>query len=51
MHIQAVGPEVHDAVMNDRKGWVLNKDLELLGDVVGEWLVGNHTRRCASHGS
>lgn len=51
MHIQAVWPEVHDAVMNYGKGWVLNKDLELLGDVVREWLVGDHARQCAGHGS
>jgi hypothetical protein len=51
MHIQAVWPEVHDFVMNYGKGWVLNNDLELLGNVVGEWRVGDHTRQCADHGS
>lgn len=44
MFIIAVWPEVHDAVMNYGNGRVLNKDAELLGDVVGEWLVGDYAR-------
>lgn len=51
MFIVAIWPEVHDAVMNYGNGWVLNKDAELLGDVVGEWLVGDHARQRAGHGS
>jgi hypothetical protein len=37
--------------VNYRNGWVLNKDAEFLGDVVGEWLIGDHAGQCAGHGS
>lgn len=50
MHIQAIWPEIQNAVMKERIGWVLNKDLELVGDVVREWLVGDHAGNCAGDG-
>lgn len=51
MFIVAIGPEVHDPVVNYGNGGILNEDAELLGDVVGEWLGGDHTRKRLGHSS